>query len=353
MTTPAVGSTQQVFIPLPTGNIDAATRVWGNQLVNELRKNLSLLRDNMGAVSTVDDATLLRIGNIESALAELGNVLSTYETLTAQQRYILSLVSAVEEIDGAASRHAKESFEWAQKAAMNDGLSMLKGYIDTGRNRTAVINSQLVQISDREATAQQVFAVNASITSTNAELANTNATLGATNSALSQTNANVALVQQGYVAGDTALASQLSSVSTTVAGNTSGIVQLQQSFNGISAKWSVQVNAQNQAIGLVSLDGSGNTSTFAVLATTFYVAQPSTTGGDPIQVFTIGNRAGVPALGIRADMYLDGSILARHVSVATLSSIAANIGTVTAGVVQSANGKVILNLNTGTFEIYA
>lgn len=326
----AGASQQQFFVPLPTGVSDRATQLWGQQLVTELRKNLVMLKDSISTSAETDQATLDRIASLETVVAGLGDVLAGYDTLTAQQAYVLSLVTAVNEIDGAASKRAKESFEWAQKAAMNDGLNMVRSYVDTGKNRTAIINEQTVRITDDAAIALTVEAVNASF-------------------GLSQSN--VTAIKEAYASGDVAVAVSLNSTSTQVAGNTAGITELQTSFDGISAKWSVQVNAQNQAIGLVSLDGSGNTSTFAVMATTFYVAQPSTTGGDPIQVFTIGSRAGVPALGVRGDLYLDGSILARHLSVSTLTAISADFGTATvSGAITSTNGKVELNFNTGRFR---
>lgn len=313
MTYPAAATSNQVFIPLPTSQVDQGTRAWGNDLVNQLRKQLTQLKSDISNASGVDESTLSRIDNLEAAITELNAVLGTYETLTAQQKYILSLVSATDSVIGSMADHAKNAWEEAQKAAMNDGLSMLKSYIDNGKNRTAVINEQIVRISEDAALAQQVTATNAS---------------------LAQTNANVTAVQQAYVAGDNALATSLNSVSTQVAGNTASITTLQTSYDGIKAKWSVQLNVQGQATGLVSLDGTGNQSTFAVVASNFYVAQPSTTGGDPNTVFAIGNRNGTPALGIRADMYLDGSIIARHLSVSTLSAITGNVGTLTAGYIQ-------------------
>jgi hypothetical protein len=50
---------------------------------------------------------------------------------------------------------------------------------------------------------------------------------------------------------------------------------------------------------------------------------------------------------------VDDTILARHIDVSTLSAIAANIGTVTAGLIQSADGKSYWNLTTGEFVIGA
>jgi hypothetical protein len=53
-----------------------------------------------------------------------------------------------------------------------------------------------------------------------------------------------------------------------------------------------------------------------------------------VQVFAIGAVNGVAKLALRADMIVDGTILARHLSVASLSAITANVGTVTAGLIK-------------------
>ncbi|MDQ0456052.1 phage tail protein [Rhizobium paknamense] len=52
-----------------------------------------------------------------------------------------------------------------------------------------------------------------------------------------------------------------------------------------------------------------------------------------------------------ADLIVDGSITANQLSVNSLSAITANLGTVTAGVIQSSNGKMQISLNAGTILI--
>ena len=68
-------------------------------------------------------------------------------------------------------------------------------------------------------------------------------------------------------------------------------------------------------------------------------------------VFVIASVDGVNKLALRGDMLIDGTILARHIDVATLSAIAADIGTVTAGLIKSSDNKMQINLNTGVITI--
>lgn len=54
---------------------------------------------------------------------------------------------------------------------------------------------------------------------------------------------------------------------------------------------------------------------------------------------------------IQGDLIVDGSITAPKLNIGTLSAIAGNVGTLTAGIIRSADGKVVLDLNAGTFRI--
>jgi hypothetical protein len=129
----------------------------------------------------------------------------------------------------------------------------------------------------------------------------------------------------------------------TVRSNGVSIEQLENSYT-------ISVNQNGRVIGSIKLDGSGGTSTFAVLADKFVVINPSN-DANGITAFVVGNVNGTPTVGINGNLIVDDTILARHIDVSTLSAISANVGTVTAGVVQSSNGKVVLDLNTGTFTI--
>jgi len=57
-------------------------------------------------------------------------------------------------------------------------------------------------------------------------------------------------------------------------------------------------------------------------------------------------------LQLRGDLIVDGTIAASKLIVNSLSSVSANLGTITAGILQSANGKVIFNLNESYLDFY-
>lgn len=129
----------------------------------------------------------------------------------------------------------------------------------------------------------------------------------------------------------------------TVRSNGVSIEQLESSYT-------ISINENGRVIGSIRLDGTGSTSTFGVLADKFVVVNP-TNDGNTMTAFVVGNVNGTPTVGINGNLIVDDTILARHIDVSSLSAIAANVGTVTAGVLQSSNGKVVLDLNNGTFTI--
>ena len=104
--------------------------------------------------------------------------------------------------------------------------------------------------------------------------------------------------------------------------------------------------------GAITLDGSDTQSTFAVLADKFIIVHPSI-DGTTLQAFVVGQVNGTTTVGINGSLIVDQTILARHLDVETLSAIAANVGTVTAGVIRSADNSSYWNLNTGEFVIGA
>lgn len=333
-TTTASQTATAVFSnPPSSAGLNSAGIAWASGLVTNIKKLQSYVEaGGNGASSSAVTALQEAVQSVTDALNSLIEEVHNLNTLTAQQEYELGLVTAANDIIGSVSGRANEAWEQAQIAAETNGLNMLKSYVDIGKNRTAIVNEALVRQSETDALALSVSAVNA---------------------ALGATNANVTAIQQAYTNGDAALAQSLNSVSTQVAGNTASVVALTESVNGIQARWGVAVNAQGQVLGLVQLSGGASGSNFVVVANRFLIAQPDASGGDPIGVFAVGTRNGTPAIGISANVHLDGSIFARHIAVSSLDAITANLGTITAGLLQSADGKVKLNLNTGVFEIIA
>jgi hypothetical protein len=121
----------------------------------------------------------------------------------------------------------------------------------------------------------------------------------------------------------------------TVRSNGVSIEQLENSYT-------ISVNQNGRVIGSIKLDGSGGTSTFAVLADKFVVINP-TNNADGIQGFIVGNINGTPSVGVNGNLIVDNTILARHIDVTTLSAISADIGNITAGRITGRTGKLVID----------
>jgi hypothetical protein len=107
--------------------------------------------------------------------------------------------------------------------------------------------------------------------------------------------------------------------------------------NRLEAAYFLTLDVNGYVSGIYAFN-DGETSDFAIIADRFRVAWPGQTGGAAVPVFQIANVNGVAKLTLRGDMQADGSILARHVSVSSLSSLTANLGTITTGLIVSPDG---------------
>ncbi len=143
---------------------------------------------------------------------------------------------------------------------------------------------------------------------------------------------------------------EVTTLSTTVGGNTASIEQIIESTDGFGLRWSVEMNVNNRVVGMVRLDGDASQSTFSVLATKFEIVHP-TNNAQTIQAFVAGMVNGIATVGINGNLVVDGSIEAEKLNVSSISAIAADLGTVTAGRLQNAAGTSFWDLDTGEFQI--
>lgn len=125
---------------------------------------------------------------------------------------------------------------------------------------------------------------------------------------------------------------------------------VQETVDQVAGTWTLSINDNDRVTGYIKLDGSDVSTTFAVMADKFIIVHP-TANNTTIQAFIAGLVNGVSTIGINGNLIVDGSILARSIDVDTLSAITANIGTVTAGKLQSTDGKFVVDLDNKTIRI--
>jgi hypothetical protein len=141
---------------------------------------------------------------------------------------------------------------------------------------------------------------------------------------------------------------QVRAVSVTSNNNEVAIEQILEVTENLGVAWSVQVTVNNHVTGLVKLSGSESESSFIVVADKFKVSHPLTPT-TIVDVFTIVGGD----VKIDGDLIVEGSITADRLNVATLESITADVGTLTAGRIESTDGTSFWDLDTGEFVIGA
>lgn len=163
--------------------------------------------------------------------------------------------------------------------------------------------------------------------------------------------------------GDSALASSITTLQTTVDGNTASIQTNVSSINGLEAQYTVKIdnNGYVSGFGLASYPADEGTfkSSFIILADEFAVVTP---GDTPVVPFIVGNVGGAPQVGINGQLLVDGTIYAdavaanaigaNHIQVTNLSSIKSDLGDITAGSITIDGAGGYFNLsNTGALTV--
>lgn len=244
----------------------------------------------------------------------------TPEMLSAQARFELSLITATDSVLGSLSeamRQTRDEVEAVSQAAINATLDNLE-------NRAQIRVEQRLRIEEDLSLAQQITTAVANFNSTSAIVQNQITALSAV---------------------DQALASDITTVASELAGQTATVTVIQQSINGIEAKFGVAVSAGGEVLGIVQLEGDAVAgSTFTVVVDNFRVAAPGVGGGAAIPVFAIQNVNGVAKIALRGDMYADGTITANKLSVSQLSALSADLGTVIAGLIRNAANTIRFDL---------
>lgn len=352
--------------------------------------------------TTATAQQVVAVANLAAIATSVPANTITPAMLSAQARFELGLSSTVAGIQGSVQQQITDTLEEIRRVAEHAVTArLLQADLATG-----IRIEQTVRQSGDEALAQEISVVAASLGATQAgiivettarvtadsALASQLTTLTATvagnataaaasiaSEATARASADSALTTQlttltstvnanntaqtasiaseatARASGDSANASSINTVSTVVGSHTASISTMQTSVDGLSARWTVALTA-GYATGFATLSGGTTGSTFGVVADNFYVALPNgfggyVSGGAPRQVFTAGTINGSPGIGISANVFIDGSIQARSMSVTSLDAICGVFGSLTAGTITSPDGKLYISSQSGAAEI--
>jgi hypothetical protein len=144
----------------------------------------------------------------------------------------------------------------------------------------------------------------------------------------------------------TARAADLTTLTTTVGGQTTSISNLTSTTDGIKARHGVEIDNNGVVTGYQLLSGEGGTSAFNIRADQFNV---SAGGNFNNPIFAV--RTGDQYIGGTmhpAGVYMTGYLSAdKIIATTSIASPFADIGTVVAGTVTSADGRLVVDLDNG------
>lgn len=141
--------------------------------------------------------------------------------------------------------------------------------------------------------------------------------------------------QVARAAADSALSSQITTVQTTVNGNTASIQQQATSINGLSAQYTIKtdVNGNIAGIGLASTSVNGQPiSDVTILSDRFALVQPGVERRVP---FVVTSKNGVAQIGLDGAVVVNGSLTGDALAFNSITGDKAQVGTFSANIFSS------------------
>lgn len=164
---------------------------------------------------------------------------------------------------------------------------------------------------------------------------------------LDQIRQDLEAVAASAIGATASMSRKIEQVRKVLDGTAVSVTQLLEVTDGLVGRWAVTVDADGRILGAVELAGGpGISSSFRVLADNFSISSPAV--DDDLVPFVV-----IPGVGIFLDgvFIKDGTITAEKISALELSAITANLGLVTAGRLQNADGSMVIDLDNKEFTI--
>jgi predicted phage tail protein len=125
------------------------------------------------------------------------------------------------------------------------------------------------------------------------------------------------------VSAEGAIASSVSSLSSTVGGHTTSISTNASAISTVDgnlrAQYVLKLNVNSRVAGFGLALSDNDPSEFIILADKFSIVSPSDNGKVTVP-FTVGNIGGVSTVGVNGNMIIDGSVLARNIAASAITA---------------------------------
>ncbi|CAM0766438.1 phage tail protein [Acinetobacter baumannii] len=366
------------YIPDSNANASAITN-----LTNTVTQQGNTLTSHTNSITSLNNSITTINGTLSSkadssALNSLANRVSTAEgAISSQGSSITSLNSSVTgilkdiEVTDSRSTNQPPSWYWSNypkrivrefKRASTIGLSGMGAYVslETYVYYSDATGGPIIQIArgtnskltaERRSTSTSTWGTWVQdIKAISDGLANK-----AEASALSSLDSKVSVID-GKVSTQ---ASSITTLQTTVGGNTASIQSQQQSIDGLKARATLKLQSGN-LVGGVGIENDSKTVDFIIQANKFAIGAPSTVSGSvtPKYAFVYQSTATTLPNGtvIPAGLYLDSAsisyINANKIYADSLSAISANLGTFTSLADQSKPNGARTVISGERIEVY-
>jgi hypothetical protein len=187
----------------------------------------------------------------------------TPEMMDQETRYHISLMTAVDSVLGSVSNRVRSVEDKIQSSAE----ATIRALMSTDNNAADIRQERTQRITATDALAEQILTVEAHV---NNDVA-----------------AQITQIIQAYTAADTALASEIDTVSSALNDNVATVTVLAESVDGIKSQFTVALNENGHVVGLIDLSQENGSSSFTVEAAQFLIALTGIDGGDPVPVFSV------------------------------------------------------------------
>ena len=331
---------------------DAANAATTTTLTATVASNLAATNTALATKATiayVDAATATLTASIASTSSTLTTAYQAADTttLTNAQSYVQSYTYSKSTIDTSIATGQSTltaTFNTSNVGNTSAGASLAAS--DLQNTIDAFVTGQTTQLltaniaSALNVTTATATAVSALTTSFSALVASVSG-----NTALITTEQTARANADGALA--TAITTLTASGPTGYAAVVSSASASALAITGLQAQYVLKVDTNTHVAGMTLASG-GSGSSVVFLADKFAFVAPDGSG-TPKYVMTVGNIGGVSTFGMNGNMIVDGSIVAQSLAVTSLSSVTANLGTVTAGRAQNADNTNFVDFNaTGT-----
>lgn len=313
---------------------------------------------DLAAESSSREALAVRVDQNEAAVITEANARAT-DTL-AMSNQITALSSTVNNTV-TASILAESTTRATQIDSMAQQLSALSASV--GPNISAQVSSEsAARASADTALGTRVDSLTSTVGANNATASSAITALVAVDSALTtrvsslEVNvgtgvaAAIATEASARATADTANAALINAVSVRLNSGDFATIKTQSeaavnSLGALSATYTIKAQANGTYAAMQLGAAPGTVGSYVTFTTDkFAIAKPDGTGTK--YIFTVGTLNGVSTVGIDGNLIVDGSIAGRSLSLTGgLSALSSNIGTMTSGKLQSADGKFVIDLN--------